>query len=229
MGKTVDLIGERYGRLTVIAKSGQEKEKHRRSLWLCECDCGKQKIVTTDHLKSGSTKSCGCLKREVATAQILEYSAQNPGARRTHGATGKKIYWAYQHMMERCYSPQSERFISYGARGICVCDEWKNNPKAFVDWSLSNGFEEDLTLDRINVNGDYCPENCRWVSWDVQANNKRSSVYVNVRGEKLTLAQVAQKYGLRKGTVWWRHHHGWEDEDLIKPLRGNYSENQSET
>lgn len=225
MGKTIDLVGQRYGRLTVIAKSGKETGKHRSSRWLCQCDCGEQKTVTTDNLKNGSTNSCGCLKREVDTKRILEYGANNPGSRRTHGASKTKVYWAYQHMIERCYKPKYPQYKNYGARGIRVCKEWKEDPKAFIEWSMKNGFREDLTLDRIDVNGNYCPENCRWVSWDVQANNKRASVYANIMGEKLTLAQVSRKYGISVGTISWRHRHGWNDDDLIKPVRGNHNEN----
>lgn len=226
MAKNVDITGERFGRLVAIERAQNESgSKDRHSLWLCQCDCGKTVLVKLDKLRGGDTKSCGCYKRDLCAERIKKFNEAHPKARRKHGQSGKKLYWAYQHMMARCYNETNERFSNYGGRGISVCDEWRKNPTSFIEWSLQNGFCDDLTLDRINVDGNYEPTNCRWVDWKTQRNNKTTSVYITVNGQKLTLALLSEKYGIPLGTVWWRYHNGWTPENIIKPVRGYRNEN----
>lgn len=168
MGKMIDLTGKRFGHLLVVGFEGTKKYPcgMAYTAWKCKCDCGRETIVSTSQLnKQNGTRSCGCLKKV------------NNG-RRTHGLSHSKIDNTYKNMMGRCYSKRNEKYMIYGARGIKVCDEWSNKENGkdnFFAWAFDNGYSDELTLDRIDVNGDYCPENCRWVDASVQAFNKRKA------------------------------------------------------
>ena len=163
------LIGERFGRLVVVECAGQRRLPCGTSYtaWRCKCDCGNETIVSTSCLtrEKNNTRSCGCLKKI------------NNGMRK-HGLSHSRIDNVYKNMIKRCYDPKCEKYRTYGARGIKVCDEWinkENGKMNFFEWAFSNGYTEDLTLDRIDVNGDYCPENCRWADKSVQAFNKQKA------------------------------------------------------
>lgn len=186
MGKLSDLTGLKFGRLIVIQRSGV---KNGHVAWLCGCDCGQTIITTGNLLKSGKTKSCGCKKIEVCG-----------DTHRDHGKSGTRLYVAWQHMKQRCCNPQNARYKYYGARGITVYSEWSSF-EPFEKWALSHGYEDGLTLDRIDVNGGYCPENCRWVTWKVQQNNKRSNTVIEAFGEKRTLSEWAQITGINRVTI----------------------------
>ena len=160
MGKFIDLTGKRFGRLIVIQRTDQYQSGH--IAWLCRCDCGNVAVVSGNRLKQGVTKSCGCYKRE-KTAET-HY---------THGYRKTRLYRTYRNMLSRCYNKNVENYKRYGMRGIKVCAEWQD-PKAFFEWAVANGYRDDLSIDRIDVNGDYCPENCRWVTNAIQARNRRA-------------------------------------------------------
>lgn len=143
----IDITGQKYGRLTVI--SFIEMSKNHKAMWLCRCDCGKEVIAILNNLRTGSTQSCGCLHTEHTIS--LKYS---------HGFAGTRLYKCWQEMMRRCYGKNRSAYRYYGGRGICVCNEW-HNFENFKNWALSNGYAENLSIDRIGVNGNYEPSNCR--------------------------------------------------------------------
>lgn len=176
-------IGERFGRLYVL---GFSHKKNTRNFVFCKCDCGKIKVLSTSDLKTGRVKSCGCLNRE-----RLDERTKNK-------IKNVRLNYVFIQMRQRCNNPNNKNYYNYGGRGIKVCDEWnrRNGYRCFEAWALANGYKPGLTLDRIDNNGPYSPENCRWVSLFVQANNKRTTTRVIFNGVEYTLKQLAQATGV---------------------------------
>ena len=152
----------RFERLTVVSRTSSDSRG--RSKWLCRCDCGNTVIARADSLKRGDVKSCGCYHRE----NVATYA-------RKHGMSGEKLYSVWANMKNRCFCPTHKRYKDYGGRGILVCGDWANSFLAFYTWAMESGYEPGLTIDRIDVNGNYEPENCRWLSNAEQQKNKRKS------------------------------------------------------
>lgn len=189
--RLIDLTGQRFGRLVVIE---QYKSLNGHTRWLCQCDCGEKTIVHGNSLKSGNTKSCGCI------------SLENKQSYGTHKMSKTAIFHVWLTMKQRCNNPNSKSFNQYGARGISVCKEWEDDFSSFYEWSIANGYKENLTIDRIDNDGNYEPSNCRWVDHFVQANNKRNNVFYEINGEKKTLAQWCREYGMDYSVVSQRIH-----------------------
>ena len=188
MGRFRDLTGERFGRLLVLQRDGANK--HGQVKWWCECDCGVRKHVLGTLLTKGETKSCGCLHREVTS-----------NVSKTHGMSKTPIWSIHRSMMDRCHLPTSQAYDRYGGRGIQVCERWQK----FEDFYADMGDKPDgMSLERIDNDGDYCPENVRWASTKEQANNRRNSRWIEFNGQRKTLAQWAEEYGVKLGTLWSR-------------------------
>lgn len=179
----VDLTGRTFERLTVIKRV--ENNKRNEAQWLCKCECGNTKIVAASRLTSGHTKSCGCLHAEKVKTNS-----------KTHGLSKTRLFKIWCGMKKRCTNPKSNRFKNYGGRGITICEEWKNDFQAFYDWSMSHGYTDELTIDRIDVNGNYEPSNCRWVNNKVQANNRTNNKIITYNGESHTLTQWSEITGI---------------------------------
>jgi len=154
----IDLTGKRFGRWMVIDYGRTEG---KRAYWKCKCDCGTVKMVSATNLKSGATKSCGCLNAET----IGERS-------RKHGLSGTRLYICWENMLKRCLNPRSTRYSHYGGRGIKVCDDWKSF-SCFKDWAFANGYTDVLTIERVDANRDYEPSNCKWIPLSEQSKNRR--------------------------------------------------------
>ena len=185
-GSYIDLKNQRFGRLTALEFGGVRGR--RRTYWKCLCDCGNIINVDTAHLRSGHTKSCGCYRDDLIG-----------NLNKKTGLSGTKIHFTYRNMINRCTWEKYYLFKNYGGRGITICDDWLNKENGFenfVDWAFKNGYSEDLTLDRIDVNGNYCPENCRWVDKYVQANNKRNNHYLKINGEVDTVGNWARRLNI---------------------------------
>ena len=165
MSNLKDITGERFGRLVVLHRVPSYKTGNAR--WLCQCDCGKQTIVRSGSLYSGGTKSCGCLRSD---------NFQKLGNARKKEHTDSRQYNIWRSMKQRCHNPNNARYKDYGGRGITVCDEWLNSFEAFYKWSLSSGYRDDLSIDRIDNDKGYFPENCRWATAVEQYHNKRNTV-----------------------------------------------------
>ena len=134
---------------------------------------------------------------------------------RTHGLSKTRIYRIWKQMRHRCYKTYDSGYAKYGSRGITVCDEWKNDFLAFYEWAMANGYSENLSIDRIDNNGNYCSENCRWVDLDIQANNKRNNHFLTYKGKTQTIAEWSREIGLDYGTLWKRVKDGWSAERAL--------------
>ena len=196
MAKFEDLTGQKFGRWTVIKQA--ERNERRHIYWLCKCECGNEARVTTGSLKSGNSKSCGCLRTE----KTIKRST-------IHGLRNTRLNYIWRGMKNRCYNPNSKKYPIYGGRGIIVCDEWKNNFKSFYNWAKNNGYKENLTIDRINVNGNYEPSNCRWATAKEQANNRTNSHVLTFNNETHTLSEWSRITGICRLTLFTRLKRGW--------------------
>lgn len=191
MGKFEDLTGRKFGRLTVISRIGTNNLG--KATWLCKCDCGKETVVTTGELKSGNTKSCGCYNKEKRKTNNL-----------VHGKRKEKIYKVWANMKARCTNESVSEYKNYGGRGITVCDEWRNSFIAFYEWAMANGYNENLQIDRKDVNGNYEPSNCRWVTRKENCNNRTNSHYITHNGETHTISEWARIKGIKRATLSYR-------------------------
>lgn len=205
MGVVHDLTGKQFGRWTVLEYCGTDK--HHNALWLCECSCElkTRRIVVSNNLVRGISKSCGCLKKELARENCVERNAKVkvPYAKK-HGKRGTRIYGIWCNMKDRCFRKENEHFSDYGGRGIKVCEEWANKKDGFSNfdkWAMSSGYSDDLELDRIDYNGNYEPSNCRWVTEKEQQRNKRNNRRITFNGETHVAKEWAEITGIPYTTL----------------------------
>lgn len=170
--KRLDLTGQRFNMLTAVKRM---RPRNGVTYWLFRCDCGNEKVIAACNVKSGATKSCGCHNRKTAPGNLARWRHENPekmmelvtsNGRKTgsHGGSHTRLYRIWAAVKDRCKNPNNSKYHIYGGRGIAVCDEWRNNFESFRDWAFSAGYTDELTIDRINPEGNYCPENCQWLS-----------------------------------------------------------------
>lgn len=184
--RATDLTGKRFGRLVVIKRYYHSSRIHNHASWICKCDCGNEVVVYSNHLLDNSTKSCGCYQRDRMT---------------THCLTNSRIYRIWCVMKARC---SNSSFKYYNCRGITVCNEWSSSFQAFYDWAMANGYRDNLSIDRIDNDKGYCPENCRWATPKEQSNNTRRNIKVKYKGESHTLAEWSEHLDIPYMTLYGR-------------------------
>ena len=202
MGNICDLVGKRFGYLSVLDFSHTYKG---HSYWLCICECGGHTIVRGSHLKSGNVTSCGCRKGHI-----------------THGESGTRLYAIWNSMRKRCRDPKNREYHRYGGRGITVCAEWLCDFQSFYDWAIANGYNEtaprgQCTLDRIDNDGNYEPSNCRWATAKEQANNTRRTRFIELDGERHSVTEWSRRLGINQSTISMRiNKYGWSAEKALR-------------
>jgi hypothetical protein len=207
MAKNYDLVGKRFERLLVVCLKMKGKSKY----WNCVCDCGNITVVTTSHLISGHTVSCGCRSKENRDKRNFK-----------HGLClkSRRLYRIFHAMKLRCFDKKHRNYSDYGERGITVCSEWENNIESFFEWALANGYDDTKSIDRIDNDKGYSPDNCRWATNAEQARNKRDNVYLTINGEKHVLSDWARIKSIDRSTLANRIKKGWDiDKALNTPAR----------
>ena len=179
MSKFINLIGLKFGKLTPIQRVDKKYKNNKGVFWLCKCDCGNETIVESSDLKRkyGGTKSCGCYRKEKV---------------KIHGKSNTRLYNIWCGIKERCFNKKAKRYKDYGEKNITMCKEWKNDFEKFYEWSINNGYKDNLTIDRINNYDGYNPSNCRWITKFEQNQNRKHHLYVEYKGEKYNLAQLSR-------------------------------------
>ena len=207
MSKVIDITGQRFGRLTVLKFDRQDS--FRQYMWTCKCDCGNVVSIRGYSLRSGNTQSCGCIQKETT----IKF-------RQTHGQKKTRLYNTWQSMKQRCSTPSVSCYKYYGGRGIKVCEEWQKF-EPFYHWAINNGYADNLTIDRINVNGNYEPSNCRWITLKEQQMNTRRNHYITLNGETKTLKEWAEQLGINHTTLLGRlNYPNWSIEEALTIPKG---------
>lgn len=206
--KPLDLIGQRFGRLTVVGRDAKVGgDGVRYVVWICKCDCGGDARVMTGPIrKKNGTRSCGCLQKE-RTAE----------AKRTHCGTGTAEFRVWMHMRERCRNPNDKAFRNYGGRGICVCERWSDFANFLAD--MGKRPSPKHSIERLDVDGHYEPGNCTWATKSQQARNTRSTTYLTIDGVTRRLVEWADEYNIPASEVHKRIYRGWNEADAVKRPR----------
>ena len=221
--------GQKFGRLTVVELDHVEYTKDNsgktcnKEFYKCICECKNEVIVLKNYLKNGHKRSCGCLHEEATKEKFL-------GASKTHGMSETRLFYIWKTMKVRCNCKTNKNYSNYGGRGITVCQEWQDDFMKFYDWSMNNGYNEnaprkECTLDRIDNNKGYSPDNCRWTNFKVQANNNRGNHAITYNGVTKNICEWEKEYDLPRHTILNRIRKGWDLDDVFNKPRG-YIENQ---
>lgn len=195
MAKIIDLTGKKFGRLTFV-----NRVKGDQGAAYFKCDCGVEKRYYINNVKRGTTSSCGCYNRELCKSRRLNTT---PSLSRINGVQNP-LYAVFRCMLYRCYNKKSNRYENYGARGIVVCEEWRGNFHSFYNWAMSAGYKQGLEIDRRDVNKDYSPDNCRFVTSLENARNKVNTLYYEYQGKKMPLKEIAEIVGIKYKTLFSR-------------------------
>lgn len=190
-----NLTGKKFGRLTVIERDLSIDS--RKAHWVCKCDCGNIKTIRSDSLQS-QTKSCGCLQKEKAKITVSK--------NHSHKESHTHLHNTWLGIKKRCLNPNDKRYSSYGGRGIKVCEEWLASYETFRDWARNNGYKEGLTIERIDVDGNYEPSNCKWIPFNKQANNRRTTIWIEYNGKRQSLMEWSKELGIKYGTLHSRYY-----------------------
>jgi hypothetical protein len=199
---TQNVIGRKYGKLTVFQEV--EKNPHGKRQFICRCECGGSRKVNLGCLNSGYTNSCGCLRRQQARLNCPP----------KHGKSNSPVFHVWRSMKSRCYNPKNASYLHYGARGIKVCDRWMNFQNFLEDMGEP---KKGLSLDRINNNGNYEPSNCKWSNWNQQARNRSNNRRITHKGKTQTLVEWCEELGLNFATVSGRLYFGQTEEQALLP------------
>ena len=218
MKKHKNIAGQKFGRLTAIKRNG--KDNQDLTLWLCKCECGNKITTRLSNLTTGATKSCGCLQKDIVTDMKTKH-----GLSVNDQGEAPRLYSIWRNMKQRCNNPNASKYKNYGGKGISFCEEWENY-KPFHDWAINNGYSDDLTLDRIDNNGDYCPENCRWVTYRQQNLNSSQNHLVTFKGETKTITEWSEILNIKRTTLYSRiSKYGWSiKKSFTTPVRGHKNE-----
>lgn len=180
-----DLTGKKFGKLQVV---GVHDTGSRKTYYVCQCDCGNVKVVRADALTSGATKSCGCIKKKQDKTNLT--------ANHRHKMSGTRLYNIWVGLKKRCNNPNDPRYDRYGGRGISVCEEWDKSFQSFYDWAISNGYSDDLTIDRIDNDGNYEPTNCKWSTNKEQCNNRVTNINIKIGNTTKTLTEWCEIFNV---------------------------------
>lgn len=203
MGKLIDLTGRKFGRLTVLERAENTNDGYPK--WKCVCDCGNEVVVKGSNLRQGRSTSCGCYQKEYTIKRSI-----------THGGCGTRLYRIWLAIKKRCYNENSANYNNYGGRGISMCEAWKNSFEPFHDWAVENGYSDDLSIDRVDVNGNYEPSNCRWATTEEQANNRTDNHRITYNGKTQTISRWAEELGFSHYTIRSRLNQlGWTVEEAL--------------
>jgi len=197
-----DRIGQKFGRLTIIQ---YVSKNDNRGYYLCKCECGNEKIVSATNLIKGDINSCGCLARELTIKRNIENKYT-----KKHGKSKTRLYQIWLDIKQRCYNTKQNTYKWYGAKGIKMCDEWFNDYLEFEKWSLSNGYKENLTIDRINSKCNYEPNNCRWITMKQQLRNTSRTILITYNGKTQCLKDWCNDLGKNYQTIHGRIYTGWQ-------------------
>lgn len=201
-------VGKKIGKLLILKQVENSKNGHRR--FLCKCDCGNEFIIFLLNLKRGTQKCSKCARKERKI--------------KTHNKSHTRIYNVYCKMKQRCYNQNLPYYKNYGGRGIIICNEWLNKENGFMNfynWAMNNGYKDNLTIDRINNDGNYEPQNCRWITLKEQASNRRSNRIIKYKNKEYTLTELSQKLNIKITTLEWRLNHNWKEDELS--LESNFN------
>ena len=210
MPRPIEMVGKRFGMLVVVRRAEDHVCKgsgERKRRWECRCDCGNTTYATTGDLRKGDVKSCGCIVSEIRRRNSTK-----------HGQSGTKLHNIWRAMRRRCTDKNAKDYKWYGGRGIRVCREWDEDFISFYEWAKSSNYVDGLTIDRIDSDGDYCPENCRWATVKEQCNNRTNNKTYTLDGETHTIAEWSEITGIPYSTLYMRLYNGWCFEDAIQRL-----------